>query len=127
MTTDSKADSKKAKEAERFMPKMAGVELTIVDTADLTIVLKSQIEQNQRLLNLVETMVNMQMQDKIMDRQLQQERVKRQDEMTDYLKAMLPTLLDWIKPGHQSPIPPFETRPVSAPPKVHSGHTRRVR
>lgn len=90
------------------------VDLTLVETADMTVVLRAFIEQNQRLFALVESMLNSQTMDKTLDRQAHLDRQKRQDELIDLVKQLLPTLLEWYKPVLTPHPPPWvaETKPA---------------
>ncbi len=98
------------------------VDLTLVETADMTMVLKAFVEQNDRLLDLVESVLNRQGLDKTLEWQHQQAREKRQDEIADFLKALLPTLLEWVKPAPTPQPPPWvaETKPAPTVQKKRS-------
>lgn len=117
--------SAESKDTKRFMPPMGETEVTIVETADLTMVLKAMIEQNEKLMALVESILNTQMLEKTLDRQYQQERQKRQDELTDLMKSLLPTLLEWIKPSQ--PLPNFPFSPARTEPAPKVPYKRRAR
>ncbi len=108
MTKESKAERPEA-------AKLAAVDLTLGDTAGMTMILKAFIEQNQRLLILVESVLHSQTMDKVLDRQYRLEREKHQDELLDYVKVLLPVLMKWLKPTPPPHIDPLVSK--AQPPK----------
>jgi hypothetical protein len=115
------ADSEKAKKFMPQMPERGKVDLTIVETADMTMVLKALIEQNQRLLMTVDSILHSQTMEKACDRQYRLERERRQDGMMDTIKELLPRLVDYLKPIPPPPSPwspHFEATPDPLTPKA---------
>lgn len=117
MNTGSKGDK-------RFMPPMSRADVTVVETANIDRIIEALIVQNGKLLDLVSSILAGQAAEKAAEWAHRRERERRQDEVMDTIKPMLPVLLDYLKPSQPPPGPKLHTGLGPAEPRAHAAKER---